>query len=1284
MTGSWLQTLATLPPAADVMLKMTAILALGWTLHALARRRNPRWRVALWRGVAVALVAAPAIAVLLPVIRIAVAPPAPAVMVMPELKPMMMPPMPAFPLPEAAPPVLSEAPAAPSEPWLDLRALAREHPWAMLAALWAAAAAAQALPIARAWAAMRRILRHSSPAPQPACELRDELATRLNCRPGVALRISAAAPAPFLCGALRPTIVLPEAMTGPDYREELPAILAHELAHTRSRDVLWGLALHALRIALWFHPLAWGMRAAHAAACEEVCDAVAAGAVGDALSYSGTLARVALELAGARLATTGMIPMARTADVRRRIEFLRKKLYAMPISRKWLAAAALLGLLTVTGVSGFKVVVAEPAPQKQQAADQGSKTPEKENAGNPQASPEQRLEQQKALINRRIESRKAVQEAVSATSDSAARANPSEWVVTLRTGEEQRWRDLSLRLIRLNDAPTTQPETRGVEFVVDNGSAVENRGMQVKTTEYLGSYRVTVDEVKPDPAKRGEGTATFRINLDTPAAGAQPGNNLWNAKQPGMEYVFKLKRGEQKRWLGLSIQLARVNKTGERQSVEFITDNGIQYDKRNMDAHATEYMDDYRVTVEEVNVLPGGAGDGSARFRITYIPQSLRGGQGKAGNTTAAQAVIVRTYKINEKDGPRIKALINSILEVDGETLNPAERRVIINKGELIVRDTPENVKKVEELLIDKKFVEEQKEEKLDIKNFSLVPRDTGAITDQARAFANRCVEAVKVFLYHDGGESKAASAGRRLWFDPATLQLTVVDTPASLARVGQYLESLPELRTAVRQEVIFLKYQKAGEVVAALKKIIVFDSLPEGTTFTLSTLPEGPGNPNAVIIRHSMQDIYKKTMDLIAELDKPGIKLEDYVNRLVARNQTIRPAIGGPSLRPGQDVIFLRYAVAGEAVVEIMNRIAPPGEAHEVTHKLRAAGTGRRLGPGGRADVGELHLTVQQIVPGAAGNATVQCSYWVGRNNGRVLQRTSFVEFTRGETRQLGGHAVTFTETDRDAENANETRACFKIGYTTAAPKDPDEIRRLPGVGVDNCGQMNAIVVNYHSAAELAAVREVVKAIDHVTQQISIETQFIQITTATTAGAPFSPQADLGARELDAKSGEIPKDQKQEPELKPTKLWTLGSLSVQEQGKLVAMRREGRIKIVNGPRVIAMDGLDAQFRIEMVEAPLAPNKPQFSDAIHGTPPAPNEAMMTLESDKLAVVVSVTPSWDKKAKKIDLKDFSVELFDNGKRSGRQFEVGLKNGQSVLIMAPEFKGYAILLTAMLVE
>ena len=185
------------------------------------------------------------------------------------------------------------------------------------------------------------------------------------------------------------------------------------------------------------------------------------------------------------------------------------------------------------------------------------------------------------------------------------------------------------------------------------------------------------------------------------------------------------------------------------------------------------------------------------------------------------QEMVVRLYKINEKDGQRIKSLINSIISATSGAPFDLERKIFIDKDDLIVRDTPENIRKIEELLLDKKFINDMRNEKLDIANFSLVPRDTEVVSDQIRTFTARVVEAVKVFLYSQEGESKAMEEGRRLWYDPYTLQLTIVDTPSNLARVGQYIDALPEIGEKTRQEVVFLTYAVAEDLAGSLERIL-------------------------------------------------------------------------------------------------------------------------------------------------------------------------------------------------------------------------------------------------------------------------------------------------------------------------------------------------------------------------------------------------------------------------------------------------------------------------------
>ena len=107
--------------------------------------------------------------------------------------------------------------------------------------------------------------------------------------------------------------------------DDLRAILAHELTHARNHDLAWNFAAHITLILLWFHPLVWRIRAAHAAACDAVCDAVAADLLGDVVSYGRVLARLAL---GADWPSPADgLAMARTSDVRRRLEALNRMVF---------------------------------------------------------------------------------------------------------------------------------------------------------------------------------------------------------------------------------------------------------------------------------------------------------------------------------------------------------------------------------------------------------------------------------------------------------------------------------------------------------------------------------------------------------------------------------------------------------------------------------------------------------------------------------------------------------------------------------------------------------------------------------------------------------------------------------------------------------------------------------------------------------------------------------------------------------------------------------------------
>ncbi len=99
---------------------------------------------------------------------------------------------------------------------------------------------------------------------------------------------------PFACGLRRPTIVVPSALVGSSALRDAEALLAHELAHVRRRD-LWINELGSIAaILFWFQPLLPWLRRELRSLREECCDdeLIARGVI-DARSYGDSLLSIA-------------------------------------------------------------------------------------------------------------------------------------------------------------------------------------------------------------------------------------------------------------------------------------------------------------------------------------------------------------------------------------------------------------------------------------------------------------------------------------------------------------------------------------------------------------------------------------------------------------------------------------------------------------------------------------------------------------------------------------------------------------------------------------------------------------------------------------------------------------------------------------------------------------------------------------------------------------------------------------------------------------------------------
>lgn len=188
---------------------------------------------------------------------------------------------------------------------------------------------------------------------------------------------------PCLIGFLRPLILIPEQDDALVGTAELPAIVAHELAHVRGRDVFWNAVLNAVSVLFWFHPLMWRVRTAHVDACDAVCDALAAHYVGSTTSYARTLARLTLRLPRRR-GSVGLA-MARSSSVTRRIASLQRRVYIEPLPG--LRTAGLWGLaLLSSGLIGTATLSAtsdEPQPANSAEATAGAKS---DRANSPQTA----------------------------------------------------------------------------------------------------------------------------------------------------------------------------------------------------------------------------------------------------------------------------------------------------------------------------------------------------------------------------------------------------------------------------------------------------------------------------------------------------------------------------------------------------------------------------------------------------------------------------------------------------------------------------------------------------------------------------------------------------------------------------------------------------------------------------------------------------------------------------------------------------------------------------------
>lgn len=177
---------------------------------------------------------------------------------------------------------------------------------------------------------------------------------------------------PFCYGLLRPCIVFPR-LAAEWSDEMIRACLAHEFAHLRRRDLI-SLAVAQIGCAvLWFNPLAWFGLSRLRAAAESAADDLAIEQPSVFETYASQLIAVAAHARGSLFAAA-TFPMARTGQLRRRIDALMDEKRRRKAPGLWSVVSLTSVLLTVLAASlTVELVAAEPEPN-------GSPTEKMDNA----------------------------------------------------------------------------------------------------------------------------------------------------------------------------------------------------------------------------------------------------------------------------------------------------------------------------------------------------------------------------------------------------------------------------------------------------------------------------------------------------------------------------------------------------------------------------------------------------------------------------------------------------------------------------------------------------------------------------------------------------------------------------------------------------------------------------------------------------------------------------------------------------------------------------------------